>query len=167
MNFQPNILRIIKLNLFCKNKNDKIVGHDISGFIKGQTGRKIAYLAIGAFNTNKSFFFYDAIQSQECNGGVSGLGVVKTFTNEELKIAKQRLKYMLGESQEEVENLVLENTKDSVGELKNLLEKTIGVDIGSIATKISEDEKVMIGNSINEFLDKLIETGGDVEIYFG
>jgi hypothetical protein len=143
------------------------MGHDISGFIKGQTGREIAYLRIGAFNTNKSFFFYDAIQSQECNGGVSGLGVEKTFTNEELKIAKQRLKYMLGESQEEVENLVLENTNDSVGEMKTLLEQTLGVDMGSVATEISEDEKVMIGESINEFLDKLIETGGDVEIYFG
>lgn len=143
------------------------MGHDISGFIKGQTGKEVAYLRIGAFNTNKSFFFYDAIQSQECNGGVSGLGVEKTFTNEELKIAKQRLKYMLGESQEEVESLVLENTNDSVVEMKNLFEQTLGVDMGSIATEISEDEKVMIGDSINEFLDKLIETEGDVEIYFG
>lgn len=143
------------------------MGHDISGFIKGQTGREIAYLRIGAFNTNKSFFFYDAIQSQECNGGVSGIGIEKEFTNEELKLAKQRLKYMLGESQEEVENLVLENTKDSVGEMKNILEQTLGVDMGSVAPQLSEEEKVMIGDSINNFLDKLIETGGDVEIYFG
>jgi len=143
------------------------MGHDISGFIKEQTGREIAYLRIGAFNTNKSFFFYDAIQSQECNGGVSGMGVEKTFTNEELKIAKQRLNYMLGESKEEVENLVLENANESVDKMKNLLEQALGVDMGSVAPQLSEQERIMIGESINEFLDKLIETGEDIEIYFG
>ena len=143
------------------------MGHDISGFIKGQTGKEIAYLRIGAFNTNKSFFFYDAIQSQECNGGVSGTGVEKSFTNEELKIAKQRLNYMLGENKEEVENLVLENTNESVDKMKNLFEQTLGIDMGSIAPQLSEEETVIIGESINEFLDKLIATGGEVEIYFG
>lgn len=143
------------------------MGHDISGFIKGQTGKEIAYLRIGAFNTNKSFFFYDAIQSQECNGGVSGTGVEKYFTNEELKIAKQRLNYMLGENKEEVENLVLENTNESVDKMKNLFEQTLGIDMGSIAPQLSEEETVIIGESINEFLDKLIATGGEVEIYFG
>jgi len=143
------------------------MGHDISGFIKGQTGKEIAYLRIGAFNTNKSFFFYDAIQSQECNGGVSGVGVEKTFTNEELKIAKQRLKYMLGENKEEIENMVVENTNDSVANMKNLLEQTIGVDVGSVAPPLSEQERIMIEDSINLFLDKLIETNADIEIYFG
>jgi len=143
------------------------MGHDISGFIKGKTGKEIAYLRIGAFNTNKSFFFYDAIQSQECNGGVSGVGVEKTFTNEELKIAKQRLKYMLGENKEEIENMVVENTNDSVANMKNLLEQTIGVDVGSVAPPLSEQERIMIEDSINLFLDKLIETNADIEIYFG
>lgn len=143
------------------------MGHDISGFVKGQTGREVAYLRIGAFNTNKSFFFYDAIQSQECDGGVSGNGSEKQFTNEELKLAKQRLKYMLGESQEEVRNLVMLNTKDSVDEMKNILEQKFGFDIELVAPKLSEKEKVMIADDINNFLDKLIKTGGDVEIYFG
>jgi hypothetical protein len=143
------------------------MGHDISGFIKGQTGREIAYIRIGAFNTNKSFFFYDAIQSQECNGGVSGIGVEKTFTNEELKLAKRRLKYMLGESEGEIQALVTESTSETVGEMKKTLENFLDVDLGSVAPQICEEERVMIGEAINNFLDKLIETGQDIEIYFG
>ena len=143
------------------------MGHDISGFIKGQTGREIAYLRIGAFNTNKSFFFYDAIQSQECNAGVSGTGVEKLFTNEELKLAKERLKYMLGENENEIKALVTESTSENVVKMKKTLEDLLGVDMGSIAPEISEEERVMIGKEINEFLDTLIEKGQDIEIYFG
>lgn len=143
------------------------MGHDISGFIKGQTDIEISYIRIGAFNTNKSFFFYDAIQSQECNGGVSGIGVVKTFTNEELKLAKRRLKYMMGESKDEIQALVTESTGESVGEMKKTLENLLGVDMGLVAPEISQKERVMIGESINKFFDTLIETGQDIEIYFG
>jgi hypothetical protein len=143
------------------------MGHDISGFIKGQTGKEISYLRIGAFNTNKSFFFYDAIQSQECNGGVSGNGKEKTFTNEELKTAKRRLKYMLGESKDEIQNLVTETTPENLENIKDTLESFLGVDMGSIAPKICEEEKNIIGEDINCFLDKLIETNQDIEIYFG
>lgn len=143
------------------------MGHDISGFIKGQTGREISYIRIGTYNTNKLFFFYDAIQSQECNGGISGNGTEKTFNNEELKIAKRRLKYMLGENEDDIQTLVSESTPEQVGEMKETIESLFGIEVDSIAPKISEEEKVMIGESINNFLDKLIETGGDVEIYFG
>lgn len=142
------------------------MGHDISGFIKGKPSEEIAYLRIGAFNTNKSFFFYDAIQSQKCNGGVSGNGKEKIFTNEELKIAKKRLNYMLGESEQEIQNLVTESTSENVEEMKETLENFLGVDIGSVAPQISEEEKEMIGESINKFLDALIETGQDIKICF-
>ena len=71
------------------------------------------------------------------------------------------------ENKEEVENLVLENTNESVDKMKNLFEQTLGIDMGSIAPQLSEEETVIIGESINEFLDKLIATGGEVEIYFG
>ena len=51
--------------------------------------------------------------------------------------------------------------------MKETLENFLGVDMGSIAPEISEEERVMIGEAINNFLDTLIETGQDVEIYFG
>ncbi len=143
------------------------MGHDISGFIKGQTSKEISYLKIGGFNTNKSFFFYDAIQSQDCNGGIYGTGLVKTFTNEELKLSKRRLKYMLGENEDEIQKLVYESTSEIVPKISKTIEEFFGIDMDSIAPQICEEERVMIGESINNFLDKLIETGGDVEIYFG
>lgn len=140
------------------------MGHDITGRIKGEF-EEVAYLRIGAFNSNKAFFFYDAIQSNECNGGVSGNGNNKTFTNEELKKAKGRLNYMLGESKDDIE-IVAAETFDKIRPVKELIEEAFKIDMGNEPPELSDVEKKYIKESIEDFLDKLIDTGKDISIDF-
>jgi esterase/lipase len=142
------------------------MGHDITATIKGKK-KEASYIRIGAFNSNKSFFLYDALESKEMNGGVSGIGDTKNFSIEEIKLAKAKFNYMIGEDNDEVENLITENTKDSVSEMKNVLESLFGVEIPTNIKSISQEEKDMISEDINRFFDDIIKTDKEVEIYFG
>lgn len=63
------------------------MGHDITSY-KGETdqGEELAYMRRGAFNPLKATI-YQALDSGDCNGGVSGLGMARTFTAEQLRSA--------------------------------------------------------------------------------
>lgn len=59
------------------------MGHDISGFKTTDKENEIAYLRRCAFNDLNSVI-YDALDCHECNGGVSGNGQEREFTEKEL-----------------------------------------------------------------------------------
>jgi esterase/lipase len=142
------------------------MGHDIIAKVKGDK-KDVSYIRIGAFNANKSFFLYDSLDSQEMNGGVSGIRDTKNFSIEEIKLAKAKFNYMIGEDSDEVENLITENTKESVSEMKDVLESLFGIEIPTNIKSISQKEKDMISEDINGFFDDIIKKDKEVEIYFG
>jgi hypothetical protein len=68
------------------------MGHDISGYLRADTGHseEIAYLRRGAFNPLKGTI-YEALQCEELNCGCSGCGNEQEFTQEQLTEALARV----------------------------------------------------------------------------
>jgi len=60
------------------------MGHDISGYKPSNTENEIAYLRRGAFNELNGTI-YNALNCQDCSGGVSGNGSEREFTKEQLE----------------------------------------------------------------------------------
>ena len=68
------------------------MGHDISGYRVEDTEHRdeIAYLRRSAFNPLK-ITIYNALDCHEMNGGCSGIGCERKFTQEELLKALSRI----------------------------------------------------------------------------
>lgn len=67
------------------------MGHDITSH-KGATdrGETLAYMRRGAFNPLKATI-YQALHAEDCNGGVSGNGVSRAFTADQLRLALSKV----------------------------------------------------------------------------
>lgn len=82
------------------------MGHDITAIrkssIEKESDDELSYIRIGAWNRHKAYMLYEALDAQECNGGVSGNGREREFTPDELKIALAKFKYMLGEPRDQI-----------------------------------------------------------------
>ncbi|MET3682554.1 hypothetical protein ABID56_000635 [Alkalibacillus flavidus] len=60
------------------------MGHDIYGV--NQNHQQVAYARFHMFN-DVAHNLYQLLDSEECDGGVSGIGVQKTFSKEQIKQA--------------------------------------------------------------------------------
>jgi len=82
------------------------MGHDITAIRKSALDSgsedELSYIRIGAWNRHKAYMLYDALEAEDCNGGVSGNGGEKEFTPDQLKIALAKFKYMTGEPKDEI-----------------------------------------------------------------
>lgn len=114
------------------------MGHDITAIrkssIEKNSNDELSYIRIGAWNNYKAYMLYEALNAQDCNAGVSGNGVEREFSPDELKIAISKFKYMTGESKEDI---IAEVIGDEDMEYNN-------EDIMRFLTDIQVDEPVII-----------------------
>ena len=139
------------------------MAHDIIAISK-ENGEKISFLNITAFNQGKSCIFYDSLNCNEFNSGVSGNGGKRTLTEGELKIALAKFRYLCGESEDEIEFIVSSN--DKCRSSKKLLKKVlsaIGIKSSGEEVKVSLDQSS--AEDVERFL-KEIQNVGDVLIIF-
>lgn len=93
------------------------MGHDILGYKTTDKESEIAYLRRGAFNPLKNEI-YKALECEDCNGGVSGIGIEKQFNKDELLKA---LEY-IGDNQDlDLERCFLEDCLKNLDENNNIL----------------------------------------------
>ena len=62
------------------------MGHDIFGYKKSDPKKEIAYLRRGA-GSSHAREIYKALHAQDCDGGCSGIGIEKEYTQNELQTA--------------------------------------------------------------------------------
>ena len=145
------------------------MGHDItaikkSDFVQGNES-ELAYIRIGSWNRHKAHVLYDALESYECDGGVSGNGREKEFSPEQLKIALAKFRYMLGEPQEEI--LAQMQSTESTAMGKEFLEQVMLALTGTAQDPDEPDDEQIRENNqgVLEFLTK-IQTDEPVVIQF-
>jgi hypothetical protein len=139
------------------------LAHDITA-ISRQNGDKISYLNITAFDQGKSCIFYDSLNCNEFNSGVSGNGGRRILTESELKTALAKFRYLSGESEDEIEFIVSSNAKCRSS--KKLLAKVlsaIGIKSSGEEVKVSLDQVSV--QDVERFLNDL-QSKGDVLITF-
>lgn len=141
------------------------MGHDISSFNK-KTIKEISYLRFSASSVVGQYLFYESLNAQCFNGGCSGTGEEKEYTVEEIKTAKAKLNYILGEDNicDEINAYSLDEKHDFF----KLVMGSLGVDSDKEFGEKSKEEVELYGKEINEFFDKIIESGEtSVKIIFG
>lgn len=139
------------------------MAHDITAISK-ENGEEISNLSITAFNQGKSCIFYDSINCNEFNGGVSGNGGKRTLTESELKTALAKFRYILGEPEDEIEFIVSSNAKCRSS--KKLLAKVlsaIGLKPSGEEVKVSLDQ--ISAEDVERFLVD-VQNRGEVLIIF-
>lgn len=141
------------------------MGHDISSFDK-KTIKEISYLRFSASSFVGQYLFYESLNAQSFNGGCSGTGEEKEYTVEEIKTAKAKLNYILGE-----DNICDEISAYSLDEKHDFFKVvmgSLGINSDENLGEKNKEEIELYGKEINEFFDKIIESGETtVMIIFG
>ena len=78
------------------------MGHLIEAF--GSTCKAISRIEIGAFNTLTANLFYESLDAQKYNNGVSGSGDSAMYQRAQIEKAKEKLKYLEGEPKDSLLN---------------------------------------------------------------
>jgi hypothetical protein len=141
------------------------MGHDISSFNK-KTVKEISYLRFSASSVVGQYLFYESLNAQCFNGGCSGNGEEKEYTVDEIKTAKAKLNYILGEDTicDEIGAYSLDERHDFFKSVMGGL----GVNSDEAFSEKNKEEVEFYGKEINEFFDKIIESGETtVMIIFG
>lgn len=139
------------------------MSHDITAFSKN-SGEKIASLSIGAFNQGKSWIFYESLNCNEYNSGVSGSGSSKIFSEKMLKTSISKFRYLLGEPENELYYIVKDSGPcKSATRLLNRVLRSIGARPSSGDLKISLDRDS--AEDVERFLIE-IQDSGDVIVEF-
>jgi hypothetical protein len=81
------------------------MGHDITARLK-KGNEKVSHISIGAFDQPKAWILYESLNSNDCNGGLSGIGTTRFYTSEELETALQKFLYLKGEPESEIASIV-------------------------------------------------------------
>jgi hypothetical protein len=141
------------------------MGHDISACrIKANLQKgieiestEIAYLRFGAWNTVGQYLFYESLDAQQFNGGCSGNGEEEIYIIEQIKIAKEKLKYIYTE--DDLNNQV---TNYSNEEKHNMFKGLISMFGGNPDEMLSGENKEMLKyaiEDINKFYDNILNCG--------
>ena len=147
------------------------MGHDISAYkikvnvgeavVKADMDKEVAYLRFAAWNTVGQYLFYESLDAQHFNSGCSGDGSEEMYTVEQIKTAKEKLKYISSDDsiKGDVKNYSLE---DKHNFFKGLM-KMFGGNPAEMMSKENEDRiKSEVKSElerINEFYDKIIDCG--------
>ncbi len=139
------------------------MSHDITAFCR-KSGEKISSLSIGAFNQGKSWILYESLDCTHCNSGVSGSGTQIIFSEEKIKISISKFKYLLGEPENELYEIVKESKpcRSASGILQRVL-RSIGARPSGEEIKIYLDRES--AEDIQRFLLE-IQNSGDVVVEF-
>lgn len=142
------------------------MGHDIyayrrSAFPKGISESseedEISYLRASAFNRHKAHILYDALDAHDCDGGVSGNGGVREFSQEQVKNALAKFLYMKGEPEDEIINEVYssEPTQRGVEMLGKMIEAISGSVLEDSAFSISHEDMESNSEDVHRFLREI------------
>lgn len=139
------------------------MSHDITAFCR-KSGEKISSLSIGAFNQGKSWILYESLNCPHCNSGVSGSGSKMIFSEEKIKISISKFRYLLGEPENELYEIVRESKpcKSASSVLQRVL-RSIGAKPSGEEIKIYLDRDS--AEDVQRFLSE-IQNSGDVVVEF-
>jgi len=155
------------LALLLCNQKPTIMGHDISAFkVKlpdSSTEREeVAYIRFAMWNTVGIYLFYESLEAQKYNAGCSGSGESETYTLEQIKAAKAKLNYIVGDDDiiDQIENY--SNSKES-NPFKEMLTNLFG-NSPSLTREEMQERFSRMTDEINEFFDKIIATEEEVVV---
>jgi len=146
------------------------MGHDISAFkVKlpdSSTEREeVAYIRFAMWNTVGQYLFYESLNAQKFNNGVSGSFDSETYSLEEIKKAKEKLNYIVGDS-DIIEQILNYSAEEDKSEFKEILKQTLSNLPHLDEEQIKERFECTV-REINEFYNFIISSKEEVvEISF-
>lgn len=154
------------------------MNHTAEAFIVNELGdligerQAIDHVYFSASNFVFTWFFYETFDAHECHNGQCGIGVERTYSNDDLYTCRSRLLYYFEENVEDLQRYIetYVSEKDIVDTIEQITELTEPSIFESQYSEIERNyDPINIGLAVGyilKFVDRLIELDEHIKIEF-